>query len=575
MNAYLIYFNGDIKQISNDYFKLFIATLGKLETVIFILSKLPNIVKDVAGGINIKNNNGKTALFFAKDSQVMYLLLHFGADPCVISKTKSESVLESYVRTNPENAVALLNYDVETNVRDKTDKKLVYTYNFRLLLNKRKVASDEVMSKKEKMDKIDVMAKLMEVRESSWKLLNAPIAEFYLRLKWNMFKKFYFLNLIFFLAYLLSLTTLTTLTSYIKNHQEGINNTIIAKAGCYSGFFANQDGFGFWMILYILTLVCTLAILLREIFEFATKGTKHFKTKENWFQLFILTVSLAYLALVSMSGTYICKWEQYLGSLTLFLAWMEMSLMIGRIPSIRIYIIMSFKVFRQLVRVFAVYSAAMFAFACAFTIILPQSALFENILTSSTKIIVMLIGEFNFENNFMWDSPNQGKFSLPSRILAQFIFVAVMFVVALTLNNLIIGLTVQNIGELQREARSNMPKNTIEQIRKTEMLFKKNWFVRLAVKYLSKLAECAQHLYARNTSRHVLAPEEIVDCDEDLRICVQPDFNRVIHDSCHVMYSYFDVYFYNAKKRERGGKIDMEVPEWMVKNTEKGNVCKF
>jgi hypothetical protein len=37
------------------------------------------------------------------------------------------------------------------------------------------------------------------------------------------------------------------------------------------------------------------------------------------------------------------------------------------------------------------------------------------------------------------------------------------------------------------------------------------------------------------------------------------------------MYSNFDVYFYDAQKKEKGQKIDMVIPEWIVKNTEKGN----
>ena len=551
----------------------YIAYLGKLETVILILSKLPNVSKDIAdgNGINAKNKKGKTALFYAKDSHMMYLLLHFGADPCIISEPKGESVLESYMRTDPENAIALINYDVATNVRDTTDKEFVYTYNFRLLLNKEKVASDEGLDEVQKMDKIDVMAKFMETQESSWKLLNAPIAEFYLRLKWNMFRKFYFLNLIFFLAYLLSLTTLTTWTSYKKNHQEGLNNANITTAGCYSGgFFANQVGFG-WMILYILTSACTLPILLREMIEFASKGTKHFKTKENWFQFFILTVSVAYLILLSISGDYICAYEQYLGSLTLLLAWIEMTFMIGRIPSVRIYIIMSYKVFKQLITVFSFYSTTMFAFACAYTIILPQSIIFENLLTSSIKVIVMMIGELDFEANFIWDSRNSKQTSLTSKILTQGIFIGVMFMVSMTLNNLIIGLTVENIGELQKEARSNMPNKTIEQIKKTEDLFKKNWFAEMAVKFLVKSAECWQNVYASSNSMYVLTPKDIVNCKKEFQVCVQRDFNKDLHDSSHVMYSYFDVYIYDEENKKKGKKVNMEIPEWIVKNTEKGN----
>jgi len=50
-------------------------------------------------------------------------------------------------------------------------------------------------------------------------------------------------------------------------------------------------------------------------------------------------------------------------------------------------------------------------------------------------------------------------------------------------------------------------------------------------------------------------------------ICVKPDFNKVIHDSSHVMYTYFDVYLYQAGEKNK--KMSMRIPEWIVKNTEK------
>ena len=541
--------------------------LGKLETVILILAKLPNVVKDIADGINAKNISGKTALFYAKDSQVMYLLLHYGADPCIISTSKSESVLESYMRTNPENAIALINYDVDTNGRETTDHKFVYTYNFRLLLNRKKIAAtDEALDKEEKMDKIDVM----EIQGSSWQLRNAPIAEFYLRLKWIMYKKAYYLSLFIFLLYLISLTTMTFSTSYWKNHlQNDTNNT-----GCtIMGFYHNQDGLGFWpwywVTGHISTSLCTLTMVLSEVFELKSIRTQYFKIKENWLQMLMLSVSIAYLILVSLTGDAICVYEQYLGSLTLFLAWIEMTIMVGRIPSVKIYIIMFLKIFKQLLMVFSVYSTTMIAFACAYTIILPKSKIFENPISSFIKVIVMMIGESDFQANFISQSTNHSNETMPTKLITQGIFVAFLFIVTLTLNNLIIGLTVDKIGELLKELRTS--DTTLDHIKNLEGLFhNKHWFNRLVVKIIVKSAELFQ-CFRASSKFNVLTPKDIIHCKNDFQVCVQRDFSKDLHDSSHLMYSNFDVYFYDAQKKEKGQKIDMVIPEWIVKNTEKGN----
>ena len=525
------------------------------------MSKLPNVEKDISGGdgINAMNRKGKTPLFYAKDPHFLYLLLHYGADPSIISY-EQESVLEAYIRTNPENARALMNYDVDTNDRETTDKDYVYTYKFRLFLNKvgqNKMGSNEDLDTNEEMV---VMAKFSDLHQR--KLLNAPAAELYLHMKWSMSSKFFYLNLFLYLAFILSLTTFVYWTSYEKNHQEDLSNK-----SCYSGWYTNghYEHYGIkpWAVLHIWTFLFTLAILMREFLQLIAKRAKYFKSRENCLELFVLLVSFSYLILVSFTGDSICELEQALGAVALFFAWIEMTLLIGRFPSVGIYIFMSVNVFKQLVKLFSFYSTTLFAFACAYSIILPQSPIFENLFTSSIKVIVMMIGEFDFESNFIMDSDTQSG-DWPSKIITQFIFIALMFMVALTLANLIIGLTVQNIAELQREAGTYKLNKTVEQIRETEnILLKNKCFAGFLTKFpkMEKYTELVQKI--QMYTKQSLAPN-------DIEVCIKPDKDRVIHDSRSLTYSHFDVYIYNADNRKKGKKINMEIPEWIVKNTEKG-----
>jgi len=57
------------------------------------------------------NRRGKTALFYAKNPKMLYLLLEYGADPTAGS-SQGRSLLEEFVLKNPENARALLDYEV-------------------------------------------------------------------------------------------------------------------------------------------------------------------------------------------------------------------------------------------------------------------------------------------------------------------------------------------------------------------------------------------------------------------------------------------------------------------------------
>jgi len=173
-----------------------------------------------------------------------------------------------------------------------------------------------------------------------------------------------------------------------------------------------------------------------------------------------------------------------------------------------------------------------------------------------------MIGELDFESNFIMDSEYQtgGNISIA---VTQFIFIALLFMVALTLANLIIGLTVQNIAELQREAGTYKLNKTVEQIRETEnILLRNRCFSKLLSKFpkMEKYTELSR--YIQKFSKESINPNSI-------DVCVKPDKDRVIHDSRSLTYTHFDVRLYNAESRKKGKKIDMMIPEWIVANTEK------
>ncbi len=51
-----------------------------------------------------------------------------------------------------------------------------------------------------------------------------------------------------------------------------------------------------------------------------------------------------------------------------------------------------------------VYSTTLLAFAFAFHLLLPNHLSFESPITAFLKVLVMMIGEFDFEENFTWDN---------------------------------------------------------------------------------------------------------------------------------------------------------------------------
>ena len=80
--------------------------------------------------------------------------------------------------------------------------------------------------------------------------------------------------------------------------------------------------------------------------------------------------------------------------------WLELTLLIGRIPSIGLYVFCFTNIIHSLLLFFLVYSPAFLAFALSFHLLLPHIEVFENPINAVIKTLVMMLGELEYENNF-------------------------------------------------------------------------------------------------------------------------------------------------------------------------------
>ena len=275
-----------------------------METVFFILTNI-----SIRESINIMNKRGKTALFYAKDPKYMYLLLSYGADP-THGRVGDFTLLEHLIRVKPENARALLNFELDTNDKESNDKEYLYIYRIRLMLIDKYNESTSSNT-----DEMTVMSRFPEFHQKT--LLNAPTAEVYLHIKWNLIKKFYFLNSIIYLIYLISLTSLVYWTSYSKNHIKVIessnvtiiNNCSLSTLSLYEVFMKSLTLHGIWIALHMITFIFTLAVFGREMLQLCLNKVKYFKSKKNAVEFYALVSSLLYLLAVAFTGNSTCDFE--------------------------------------------------------------------------------------------------------------------------------------------------------------------------------------------------------------------------------------------------------------------------
>ena len=211
----------------------------------------------------------------------------------------------------------------------------------------------------------------------------------------------------------------------------------------------------FWFF-YLSTLGGTFVMILREIIQIMFSGKQYFRLWDNLLEILILICSVAFLVATFFSLTA----ARHFATWSIFFGWLELTLYIGRIPSIGIYIYMSLRVISTLIHFIIVFSPVLAAYVFAFYIIHPQARVFDNPFTSFLKVLVMMTGEFSLEEYFIWQSVKVDN----GYVTTQVIFVLFVFFISIVLVNLLVGLTVSKTEELFKEAGIYRLEKTVLQV---------------------------------------------------------------------------------------------------------------
>ena len=107
---------------------------------------------------------------------------------------------------------------------------------------------------------------------------------------------------------------------------------------------------------------------------------------------------------------------------SIFLAWFNLTNFLGRFDICGKHIYRSWHVMKNVVMSVVVYLPIMIAFSMAFHCFLIFNGVFEGPVASLFKVLTMILGEFDFEDNFLYDKVVETKGSFGS---VQFLFVVI------------------------------------------------------------------------------------------------------------------------------------------------------
>ena len=416
-----------------------------------------NLLLDKNASPNVKGHRSKTPLHKAKHPKVVQLLVQNGANPYAKMKDKGaptglelHSCFDTYIERNADCSKILLDECVATNGQDLDSSDLLVIYDLDLFRHESKRPKED-----EEDDEIAALSQLVSLK--LYNLLEHPLSEVMLHLKWQCIKKLYWVKFFQYFLFVVALTVLAYMQSEFlvefdeKQKKNGSNfqqlcldNTF--HQNCYFQQIFHEAKTWRMVIFYLLYFIVaanTIFLIIREALE-CIYCWKHYGSKEDFLEISLLICTAAYLIAIFASPRLV---NLHLSVWSVFLAWIELNLLLGRFPSIGIYIHMFTNVFNKLLLFIMVYSPVLIAFSLAFNLLFPYKQAFDSPLL---KILAMMIGEFEY-STFLFFEKDTFQQDKHSYLTTQAIFLLFVMFVSIVIGNLLVALTVSEIGVLTKE----------------------------------------------------------------------------------------------------------------------------
>ncbi|XP_068971924.1 transient receptor potential channel pyrexia-like isoform X2 [Bombus flavifrons] len=299
------------------------------------------------------------------------------------------------------------------------------------------------------------------VKEGYKEILEHPLCQAFLHLKWQKIRKYYVGRLVFYLFYVLILTgwVMTALAHNCYNESHGqLDNTqppLCANTTGINGFLYRHPAL-LEMEWYAL-MVLTILEAFRKLTSIPTyPSVRQFFTQAENMVEWCVILSVFATSFIYTGRTY--AWQSHVGAFAVLCGWSNLMLMIGQLPIFGAYVAMFTSVQAQVFKLLLAYACLLVGFTASFCVIFPRSKSFSSPHIGLIKVLVMMTGELNFEDLF-FPREEDGK-SIDSggtswillQVSAQLSFVLFLLFVTIVLMNLLVGIAVHDIKGLQKTA---------------------------------------------------------------------------------------------------------------------------
>ncbi|CAK9830093.1 Transient receptor potential channel pyrexia [Anthophora retusa] len=423
------------------------ASIGSIETLSILLESIP------PGYVDIRDNINRTPLHRASyqgHSECVQKLINHGGN--LAAETKTGVTVVDAIFAHIPTPVFFLKNILDSRVRSNSiENNSHIVVDFDVLAPKGELQMGVVTS---------LIAATSDVEQLT--ILQHPLVETFLCLKWSKLKVFFF-SLVF--VHALLVLSLSGYSITILQHEDYIQLRRIVAS-------------------------CSFFLFFHTMIQVLMVPRYYFRQFETWLSLACATISLT----ISLDSGYAREipaqsrgkelnasrhppqWVLHSISLAILLAWMQMMLLVGRLPMCGYYALMFSTVLKNILKVLLAFVCLIVGFAFSFAVLFHGNDQFRNSWRAVVKTVVMMMGEYEYGALFS-DEKNGSSF-LPAT--SRVVFLAFVMLASIVLMNLMIGLAVNDIQGLEKEGHIRQLLKQAEFVGHLERLtshriFRGNW----------------------------------------------------------------------------------------------------
>ncbi|CAB1447403.1 unnamed protein product [Pleuronectes platessa] len=336
----------------------------------------------------------------------------------------------------PETFKYLLDRCVKESDDDNNSPDYHIEYNFQWLQAPLITKKEDLSKKYQPLASLNAM-----VQYNRLELLEHPVSKKYLTTKWIAYgSKAHLLNMFVYMLGLMPLTHLIVTLRPSLNTTSGEPDVIMVPVS-----FEEQSVFQ--SISMGMVLGMNIYSIVKELVQIQHERWNYLKDSSNSSDWVSAIFSLLFVIPIMLNVESSLHWQA--GAFAILNSWIGFLLYLQRFEGIGIYVVMFGEILKTLVGIMMLFLFLLLAFGLTFHALMLNQEEFDTVPLSLMQTFVMMVGELNYQSNFL--GPYM-KNQLPFAPLTYLMLVQFVLLMPILLVNLMIGLAVGDIAEVQRNA---------------------------------------------------------------------------------------------------------------------------